>query len=240
MEEELNMLRRNAGFTLIELLVVIAIIAILAAILFPVFASAKDKANQAACLSNMKQIGIGVKMYMDENDDRFPPCATDNWSKGWPQLVGAYIQKFNQARTASATFTPKVFMCPNMAKHGVWGDIGINYPTLASVTVQRGSNIKLRRASDIKRPSRILFACDAAWADGFNGNGSVVSGSYCAMSPAVFVDNAEIYRNIVRVWPYCARHDHGLNVIFCDTHVQRMQGQELADPKNPIWGYPNL
>ena len=61
------------GFTLIELLVVIAIIAILAAILFPVFARAREKARQASCLSNVKQIGLGALMYVQDNDEKFNP-----------------------------------------------------------------------------------------------------------------------------------------------------------------------
>jgi len=63
----------HRGFTLIELLVVIAIIAILAAILFPVFARAREKARQTSCLSNEKQIGLGVEMYTADFDERFPP-----------------------------------------------------------------------------------------------------------------------------------------------------------------------
>lgn len=62
----------QSGFTLIELLVVIAIIAILAAILFPVFAQAKEAAKRTACLSNTKQIGLGVAMYLTDNDDMTP------------------------------------------------------------------------------------------------------------------------------------------------------------------------
>ncbi|NLO04745.1 MAG: prepilin-type N-terminal cleavage/methylation domain-containing protein, partial [candidate division WS1 bacterium] len=63
---------RRKGFTLIELLVVIAIIAILAAILFPVFARAREKARQTSCLSNLKQISLAVIMYTQDYDDRMP------------------------------------------------------------------------------------------------------------------------------------------------------------------------
>src|SRR5579862_2012768 len=64
------------GFTLIELLVVLAIIAILAAILFPVFAQAREKARATACLSNEKQIGLGIQAYAQDYDDTSPPYET--------------------------------------------------------------------------------------------------------------------------------------------------------------------
>ena len=72
---------RQRAFTLIELLVVIAIIAILAAILFPVFAQARDKARQSACLSNCKQIGMAVSMYVNDYDETF------FWQKSWDEEV---------------------------------------------------------------------------------------------------------------------------------------------------------
>lgn len=80
---------RHRGFTLIELLVVIAIIAILAAILFPIFARAKDAARRAACMSNMHQIGIGMLMYADDYKGWFPrfPAWAWNWQICWHFLL---------------------------------------------------------------------------------------------------------------------------------------------------------
>jgi prepilin-type N-terminal cleavage/methylation domain-containing protein len=63
---------KQRGFTLIELLVVIAIIAILAAILFPVFAQAREKARQTSCLSNEKQLGTAISMYVQDYDETYP------------------------------------------------------------------------------------------------------------------------------------------------------------------------
>jgi prepilin-type N-terminal cleavage/methylation domain-containing protein/prepilin-type processing-associated H-X9-DG protein len=109
------MRRRHQGFTLIELLVVIAIIAILAAILFPVFAQARAKARQATCLSNQKQIGTGFMMYVQDYDETFPP--TDYDLPGpvrvtWTTLVNPYIKASGNTETKNQR--KSVFVCPNV------------------------------------------------------------------------------------------------------------------------------
>jgi prepilin-type N-terminal cleavage/methylation domain-containing protein/prepilin-type processing-associated H-X9-DG protein len=111
--------RAIAGFTLIELLVVIAIIAILAAILFPVFAQAREKARAITCLSNQKQIGLGVMMYLQDYDEKYPMCQT--WHNGvqvaWQGLIYPYIKndKFNLADDGQlqAWGDSGVFRCPS-------------------------------------------------------------------------------------------------------------------------------
>lgn len=83
---------RSKGFTLIELLVVIAIIAILAAILFPVFAKAREKARQIACISNLKQIGLAVMQYNQDYDELFPKRNMFPNGPTWRQIVQPYIK----------------------------------------------------------------------------------------------------------------------------------------------------
>lgn len=105
------------GFTLIELLVVIAIIALLAAILFPVFARARENARRASCQSNLKQIGIGVLQYIQDNDEKFPQyqigvTTTDAKSETWYIITQPYIKSWQVLRCPSAPRTTLTSLHP--------------------------------------------------------------------------------------------------------------------------------
>jgi prepilin-type N-terminal cleavage/methylation domain-containing protein len=110
------------GFTLIELLVVIAIIAILAAILFPVFAQAREKARAVSCLSNMRQVGMGVKMYSQDNDEQYP-MGTYPGPRNWEVSIDT---------NPYADCQPDTESCGCLDNFGNWkgfnpGDGGPNY-----------------------------------------------------------------------------------------------------------------
>ena len=113
------------AFTLIELLVVIAIIAILAAILFPVFAQARGKARQTSCLSNMKQVSLSILMYVQDYDETFPLAAAESpgdkyiYDYSWVSKIQSYTKNL------------QIFICPN----------GKMSPTLSSADVDPSTDV---------------------------------------------------------------------------------------------------
>jgi prepilin-type N-terminal cleavage/methylation domain-containing protein/prepilin-type processing-associated H-X9-DG protein len=110
---------RRDGFTLIELLVVIAIIAILAAILFPIYARAKQKAQQTMCLSNIKQLGIAMISYASDWDGAFPYCGgtksgkpLDWWNASWVKTYNSFDIHVDEGGLWQYVRDRKVFTCP--------------------------------------------------------------------------------------------------------------------------------
>jgi prepilin-type N-terminal cleavage/methylation domain-containing protein/prepilin-type processing-associated H-X9-DG protein len=97
---------QKKGFTLIELLVVIAIIAILAAILFPVFAKAREKARQISCLSNEKQIGLGLMQYTQDNDETYPSGRNYANGRGWAGEIYPYVKSTSVFKCPDDSVTP--------------------------------------------------------------------------------------------------------------------------------------
>jgi len=118
------------GFTLIELLVVIAIIAILAAILFPVFAKVREKARQTACLSNLKQIGLAFTQY-EQDYDESPPSTTNayGWGPGWAGQINPYVK------------SPAVFVCPDESTAVPAGEHDSSYAINKNLGTDSATNV---------------------------------------------------------------------------------------------------
>jgi prepilin-type N-terminal cleavage/methylation domain-containing protein/prepilin-type processing-associated H-X9-DG protein len=225
---------KNRAFTLIELLVVIAIIAILAAILFPVFAQAREKARQTQCLSNLRQIGTALTLYLQDWDDitprsfygsaSAPSGAGDNYK--WMDAI--YPQTKNEA----------VFTCPSDGKSPPYkhrggtnyGSYGLNGAYGAAgdgQTPPRSSAAYLVSAAQIVVPSATVWVTDNNnAASAANPGGS--QGFFwpnAAANPAITATAPRQLQNVV------ARHQERANVVFCDGHAKSLTLETLAVTK---------
>lgn len=122
---------RRSGFTLIELLVVIAIIAILAAILFPVFARAREQARKTSCLSNLKQLGLGFMMYAQDYDEKLPGIPLGSCPTCWPWAAWPGTYDWTGVFTVGITPYTKnkqIYQCPSATEVDRWsGRNGLSY-----------------------------------------------------------------------------------------------------------------
>jgi prepilin-type N-terminal cleavage/methylation domain-containing protein/prepilin-type processing-associated H-X9-DG protein len=194
---------RDRGFTLIELLVVIAIIAILAAILFPVFARAREKARQASCLSTVKQMGLAAMMYAQDYDETNVPCNTTNVNITYSRPGGDFSLSWGPwfALIQPYTKNPHIFICPSG---------GDNYYGCTSY----GANIRVTgrtfgrpvvKLAEIEYPAQtILFADSSGHADD-NYSSNNMWRLDASFHPSFFIP---------------ARHNGGANIAYCDGHAK--------------------
>jgi len=157
--------RKGRGFTLIELLVIIAIIAILAAILFPVFAQAREKARQATCLSNLKQMSLGMRMYVQDYDELYPPhrlgpacCYPKAYT--WKAAIFPYLKNLDFERCPSNAFN----RIPAVGDLN-WVERGEPFPRSYCIN-SAGLNENIYNArsdATIDRQSEVIMICECRY-----------------------------------------------------------------------------
>jgi prepilin-type N-terminal cleavage/methylation domain-containing protein/prepilin-type processing-associated H-X9-DG protein len=200
------------GFTLIELLVVIAIIAILAAILFPVFAKAREKARQSSCLSNTKQIVLGVLQYAQDYDETLPYAST--WGEPTPKNWFDYLEPYVK--------NTQIFRCPS--QNGANG-YGWNYQNLgyraAANDYRYGPGTSL---GAIQQPAELIVLGD---------NPDVASGQYGAGSVYIY-GPTQVSPPADGVGNVSGRHNEGGNYAFSDGHSKWLSRTNAAG-ENRLW-----
>ena len=215
------------GFTLIELLVVIAIIAILAAILFPVFARARENARRASCQSNLKQIALGVFQYTQDYDEKLPrnrfssTLVTPTNPYGWADMLQPYLK------------STQIFQCPSET-NSMGTSVGPN-GSAPSVTAGGYSDYYMNNAA--RNISDATFAAPSLTVllgDGESGNGdNKYDGCLDSFSDqsgggtvgATACTTAESY--ITNLAP-AGRHLDGANYAFADGHVKWLKGSVMS------------
>jgi len=222
------------GFTLIELLVVIAIIAILAAILFPVFAKVREKARQTMCLSNEKQIGLGMMMYEQDYDEYFP---ASTYFSGISVVNGQQIN--TMMLVVPYLKATHVWACPS----NPYSKFAMNYGTTADAYCSYALNMQLfdsiyfgapHTSGFIDKPAnKIMVGESVAYANGSaappagNGAGSTSLGwpYWTGSSQQGFPTEA-----------FC--HNTGImNVVYCDGHAKGVSPESTAGANGQINGW---
>jgi|LSQX01.3.fsa_nt_gb prepilin-type N-terminal cleavage/methylation domain-containing protein/prepilin-type processing-associated H-X9-DG protein len=194
------------GFTLIELLVVIAIIAILAAILFPVFAKAREKARAASCLSNMKQLAIGISMYVQDYDERYMYNSFGPGVGSYPTPDGGTASNYMLWMFEVYPYVKNVqlFNCPSA---------GQTFTGAYSGNMRYGWNTQLdgKAQAQIVYPAECIALAETCFSNGSSGTGNPYRIFYVVATDTFDTTNGGFID---------PRHNDGLNAAFCDGHAK--------------------
>jgi prepilin-type N-terminal cleavage/methylation domain-containing protein/prepilin-type processing-associated H-X9-DG protein len=217
------MMTRNRGFTLIELLVVIAIIAILAAILFPVFARAREKARQTSCLNNVKQLSLGIMMYAQDYDETLPYA--DRWGPdaGGGHGIGYwYWYDYLQPYLGNT----QILTCPSQPRYSLgygWNYQNFGYCSAAG-NYGRGPG---RVLADITHPAETIIIGDNPDEGSRSAGGRWIYGPD-QHDPDGNITNDPELANVAR------RHNSGGNYGFCDGHAKWVNAM-TATAQDDLW-----
>lgn len=190
---------KKKGFTLIELLVVIAIIAILAAILFPVFGKARENARKATCQSNLKQISMSLLMYAQDYDECFP-YAYAPWSFTWYRTMASLLQGGSISQ-----WNIPIYQCPSDAQYQKTDAGGQPGTACVSYAISNFGASKPATLVLITAPAEAFLVGDM----GHQASGAIQGSAFAPWGSG--------YAN------FGYRHSEGANVAFCDGHVKWMR-----------------
>jgi prepilin-type N-terminal cleavage/methylation domain-containing protein/prepilin-type processing-associated H-X9-DG protein len=202
---------RRKGFTLIELLVVIAIIAILAAILFPVFAKAREKARQSSCLSNTKQICLGFLQYAQDYDERLPGGNSSAGVGPWYNAIEPYLKNTQVLRCPSHSVTSLT----NPSSYGVpWPNV---------MNDRTGGFPQGCTLGAIEAPAECLLFTESQLAT--TGAPTIWVYSLKRTPYGTSTDGPNYVYNLL---PVPGRHNEGNNVAFFDGHSKWINNSTLT------------
>ncbi len=233
------MMPHRSAFTLIELLVVISIIAILAAILFPVFGRARENARRSSCASNLKQIGLGLTQYLQDYDERMPNSAfgsaasdTNLSNYKWMDAIFPYVKSEQLFVCPSDSNAKYVFQAnaPAAGTHdyGSYGQNGAYRLAGDAQTPPRSAAYGVSLAQ-IASPAGTVWATDTDNREETNGSFGF-SWDNAASNPVISTNT----RGQKRLDKIVERHLESSNVLFCDGHVKALKIDALAAQKSLV------